>query len=176
MSTAVASGPLVVVMGASGCGKSTVGLALADRLRVPFRDADDLHPAANVDKMSRAIPLTDVDRAPWLDTVGEELALHRTTGMVIACSALRLAYRDVLRRHAPGVFFLHLEATKQVLAKRMAVRSEHFMPLTLLDSQLTTLEPLAGHEDGFAVDAARTVGEIIGVAERVIRAKAHRSV
>jgi gluconokinase len=164
------SGPLVVVMGVSGCGKSTTGAALADRLRVPFRDADDLHPAANVEKMSRGVPLTDDDRAPWLAIVGEELARHRLTGLVVACSALKASYRDVLRRHAPDVFFVHLEATKQVLAQRMVVRSEHFMPLTLLDSQLATLEPLGTDESGLVVSAAQSVDAITGVAERAIRA------
>lgn len=169
MSGTAMSAPLIVVMGVSGCGKSTVGLALADRLRVPFRDADDLHPASNVAKMSRGVPLTDEDRAPWLAAVGEELAGHGAAGMVIACSALRVAYRDVLRQHAPAVVFVHLEAQKQVIAKRMVVRSEHFMPLALLDSQLATLEPLAAHETGCRVDASRSVGEIIGAVERSVR-------
>ena len=161
--------PLIVVMGVSGCGKSTVGAALAERLRVPFRDADDLHPAANVDKMSRGIALTDDDRAPWLHLVGEELFRHRVTGLVIACSALRVAYRDILRAHAPATHFVHLETTRQVIAQRMVVRSEHFMPLTLLDSQIATLEPLAVDEHGHVVNAERSVTDIIAVAEREIR-------
>jgi gluconokinase len=164
------SRPLVVVMGVAGSGKSTVGAALADRLRLPFADADDLHPAANVDKMSRGIPLTDADRAPWLTAVGEEIARHRVPGLVVACSALKVAYRDALRAHAPEAVFLHLETTKQVLAQRMLVRSEHFMPLALLDSQLDTLEPLTGDENGFTIDARRSVDEITGRAERVLRA------
>lgn len=171
MTVLTASRPLVVVMGVAGSGKSTVGAALADRLRLPLGDADDLHPSANVEKMSQGIPLTDEDRAPWLDAVGEEIARHRVPGLVIACSALKVAYRDVLRAHAPEVFFLHLETTKRVLAQRMLVRSEHFMPLALLDSQLDTLEPLAGDENGFAIDARRSVDEIIGAAERVLRAE-----
>jgi gluconokinase len=164
-----ASGPLIVVMGVSGCGKSTVGLALADRLRIPFLDADDLHPASNVDKMSRGIPLTDDDRAPWLSAVGEKLARHGVTGLVVACSALKAAYREVLRRHAPEVFFVHLESSKQVIATRIVVRSEHFMPLTLLDSQLETLEPLSADERGVALNAAQSVLAIVGAAERAIR-------
>ncbi len=169
MSAVVTSPPLIVVMGVSGCGKSTVGLALADRLRVPFRDADDLHPASNVAKMSRGIPLTDEDRAPWLVAVGQELAAHGAAGMVIACSALKVAYRDVLRQHAPAVLFVHLEASKQVIAKRMVVRSEHFMPLALLDSQLATLEPLKADESGCSVDASPSIGTIIAVAEQEVR-------
>lgn len=167
------SAPTIIVMGVSGCGKSTVGAALAERLRVPFRDADDLHPAANVDKMSRGVPLTDEDRAPWLHLVGDELFRHRVTGVVIACSALRVAYRDILREHAPGTHFVHLETTRQVIAQRMVVRSEHFMPLALLDSQIATLEPLTADERGHAVNAGRSVDEIIGLAERRIRSAAH---
>ncbi|MFB4350762.1 gluconokinase [Microbacterium sp. CR_7] len=169
MSVIAPSGPLVVVMGVSGCGKSTIGAALAERLRVPFRDADDLHPASNVEKMSRSIPLTDEDRWPWLAIVGEDLARHRVTGIVVACSALRGVYRDVLREHAPDVFFVHLDASKQVIAQRMVVRSEHFMPLALLDSQIATLEPLAVGEAGLVVSAARSVDAIVGAAERAVR-------
>ncbi len=165
--------PLIVVMGVSGCGKSTVGAALAERLRMPFRDADDLHPAANVDKMSRGVALTDDDRAPWLHLVGEELSRHRVTGLVIACSALRVTYRDILRAHAPDVRFVHLDTTRQVIARRMVVRSEHFMPLTLLDSQIATLEPLTADERGHVVNADRSIDEIIGAAEREIRGVAH---
>lgn len=171
MTVLAASRPLVVVMGVAGSGKSTVGAALADRLRLPFADADDLHPAANVEKMSQGIPLTDDDRAPWLTAVGEEIERHRVPGLVIACSALKVAYRDALRAHAPEVFFLHLETSKRVLAQRMLVRSEHFMPLALLDSQLDTLEPLTAEENGFVIDARRGVDEIIGQAERVLRAE-----
>lgn len=168
MSTLPGTGPLIVVMGVSGCGKSTVGAALAERLRIPFRDADDLHPAGNVAKMSSGIPLTDEDRAPWLDAVGEEISRYRVPGVVMACSALKTTYRDVLRRHAPDVFFLHLEVTKRVLAARMVMRSEHFMPLALLDSQLGTLQPLSAEERGCAVDAGRAVDAILGDVERAI--------
>ncbi|MDP3949367.1 gluconokinase [Microbacterium sp.] len=164
------AGPLVVVMGVSGCGKSTVGSALADRLRTLFRDADDLHPASNVDKMSRGIPLTDEDRSPWLAAVGEELARHRSTGLVIACSALKTVYRGILRSHAPEVFFLHLDASKQLLAERMVTRSEHFMPLSLLESQLRALEPLSADESGIKVNADLRVGRIVTLAERAVRA------
>ncbi|GAT74268.1 shikimate kinase, partial [Microbacterium sp. HM58-2] len=160
--------PLIVVMGVSGCGKSTVGAALAAHLRVPFRDADDLHPTSNVDKMSRGIPLTDHDRAPWLAAVGEELALHRSSGMVIACSALKAAYRDILRTHAPGVFFVHLSVSKDVLAERMSARADHYMPLSLLESQLDTLEALTAGEGGIAVDAEQRVVEIVEAALRTI--------
>ncbi len=164
------TGALVIVMGVSGCGKSTVGAALADRLRIPFTDGDDLHPPSNVEKMSRGVPLTDDDRAPWLAAVGAELARRRSTGLVIACSALKAAYRDIIRAHAADVFFRHLQVTKQVLAARMVVRSEHFMPLSLLDSQLDTLQPLSADENGLAVDAEQSVDRIIGLAEKAVRA------
>ena len=161
--------PIIVVMGASGCGKSTIGQALADRLGLPFADADDFHPTANIQKMSNGIPLTDEDRAPWLTAVGAELDRHDLTGIVMACSALKVAYRDILRLQAPRVFFVHLDVTKQVLAKRMVVRSEHFMPLTLLESQLATLEPLEPHENGLTVNADQPVEKITTRAERAIR-------
>ncbi|MDQ4215149.1 gluconokinase [Microbacterium capsulatum] len=170
--SAPAHAPLVVVMGVSGCGKSTVGAALADRLRIPFQDADDLHPDTNIDKMARGIPLTDDDRAPWLATVGRELAQSESTGLVIACSALRTAYRDILRAHAANVVFVHLAATRNVLAARMMVRSAHFMPLSLLESQLATLEPLSPQENGLTADADQSIERILGIAEPAIRALA----
>ncbi len=153
--------PLVVVMGVSGSGKSTVGAALADALGVPFTDADGLHPAANVAKMTRGIPLTDADREPWLDAVGARLAEHSGTGLVVACSALRRTYRDRLRAHAPSTVFVHLSGDAAVLAERMGGRSGHFMPTALLDSQLATLEPLAADEAGTTLDIRRPVEEIV---------------
>jgi len=133
--------PPVVVMGVSGSGKSTVGALLAERLGVPFVDGDALHPATNVAKMAAGIPLTDDDRWPWLDAVGERLA-H--SPVVVACSALRRAYRDRLRAAAPGARFVLLDGTRELLAERMHERTasqpDHFMPLALLDSQLATLE------------------------------------
>lgn len=169
--TIPAAAPVIVVMGASGCGKSTIGQALADRLGVAFADADDFHPPANIQKMSQGTPLTDEDRAPWLTAVGEELDRNTLTGIVIACSALKTAYRDLLRAHAPRVFFVHLDVTRQVLANRMVVRSEHFMPLTLLESQLATLEPLAPDETGLTVNADQPVEHIATLAEQAIRTR-----
>ena len=152
--------PLVVVMGVSGSGKSTVGEAVATRLGVPFTDGDSLHPEANVTKMHDGTPLTDADRAPWLDAVGTELAGHSDTGLVVACSALRRDYRDRLRDHAPATLFLHLTGDRTVLAERMSGREDHFMPAALLDSQLDTLEPLAADESGVTLDTARPVAEL----------------
>lgn len=154
--------PLVVVMGVSGSGKSTVGAALAQRLRVPFGDADDFHPQANIDKMSAGHALDDDDRRPWLAAIGEWLG-HRagTTGGVVTCSALKRAYRDQIREAAPDVLFVHLAGSRDVIARRQASRPGHFMPASLLDSQFATLEPLGADENGFALDVAQSVDELV---------------
>ena len=151
---------LVVVMGVSGVGKTAVGRALAARLRVPYADADDLHPPANVEKMRAGIPLTDEDRMPWLQRVGAWLHAHEPTGGVMSCSALRRSYRQVLVAAAPRTTFLHLTASEDVLRARMAGR-RHFMPAALLDSQLRTLEPLASDEPGVQVDSAPSVQAVL---------------
>jgi len=132
--------PLLVVMGVSGSGKSTVGAALAARLNLPFEDADALHPAANIARMTAGIALTDADRWPWLDRVAAEIARWRAarTGGVIACSALKRAYRD--RLAAPDVTFVYLAEPPAVIRARLAHRRGHFMPPTLVDSQFETLE------------------------------------
>lgn len=155
--------PLVVVMGVSGSGKSTVGAALAQRLRVPFADADDLHPEENVAKMARGEPLDDADRWPWLEEVGRWLAAHPASGSggVVSCSALKRAYRDVLRDHAPGAGFVLLHGSREVIQRRQAVRPGHFMPAALLDSQFATLEPFDPDEDGVVIDVAQSVDAIV---------------
>ena len=150
----------VVVMGVSGSGKSTVGAALAGRLRVPFEDADDLHPSANIAKMSRGEPLDDADRYPWLELIGMWLVNHADGG-VIACSALKRKYRDQLRHHCHDVVFLHLEGGRELIEKRQASRPGHFMPASLLTSQFQTLEPLAPDERGVVVEVAGSVDEIV---------------
>ncbi len=150
----------LVVMGVSGSGKSTVGAALAQRLRVPFEDADDLHPPANIAKMSRGEPLDDDDRHPWLELVGQWLAAHEDGG-VMSCSALRRSYRDQIRGLAPDVRFLLLSGTKEVIAARQAARPGHFMPASLLASQFATLEPLAPDEDGVVIDVEHSVDAIV---------------
>lgn len=147
--------PLIVVMGVSGSGKTTVGLVLADRLGVRFVDGDDLHPPENVAKMRAGIPLTpltDGDRQPWLNRVGSTLADARGTGVVVACSALKRDYRDTIRRHAPRAVFVWLTTDPGRLTERLSRRAGHFMPASLLASQLDTLQPLAGDEPGAAVD------------------------
>ncbi len=153
-------GSPVVVMGVSGSGKSTVGAALAQRMRVPFADADDFHPAANIAKMSAGHALDDDDRYPWLEAIGEWLAHHRTGG-VMSCSALKRKYRDQLRRHCRDVVFLHLSGSPEVIRRRQASRPGHFMPAALLDSQFATLEPLGPDEAGTAIDVDQSIDAIV---------------
>jgi gluconokinase len=142
---------LVVVMGVSGVGKSVVGEALARRLSLPYVDADALHPPENVEKMRAGTPLTDVDRWPWLTRVGAVLQAHDEQGLVVSCSALRRAYRDVLVQAAPRSVFCHLVAEPALLQARLSARREHFMPASLLASQLATLEPLQPDEPGLSL-------------------------
>ncbi|ANC30267.1 gluconokinase [Isoptericola dokdonensis] len=160
-----------VVMGVAGCGKSTVGGLLAARLGVRFVDADDLHPAHNVATMAAGTPLTDADRLPWLARVADVLSQGADAGepVVVACSALRRAYRDALRAGAGGdVAFVHLHGDRALLAERIAARADHFMPPALLDSQLATLEPLEADETGFVLDVARPPGRTaVAAADRL---------
>jgi gluconokinase len=149
-----------VVMGVSGSGKSTVGAALAQRLGVPFADADDLHPPENLAKMTAGQPLEDSDRFPWLEAVGGWLADHPEGG-VMSCSALKRRYRDQLRRHTAGVRFLMLDGSHDVIERRQARRPGHFMPTTLLASQLATLEPLEPDENGIVMDVDQGVDDIV---------------
>jgi carbohydrate kinase (thermoresistant glucokinase family) len=156
----------LVVMGVAGCGKSSLGAALATALALPFTDADDLHPAANRAKMAAGHPLTDNDRWPWLQAVGAVLAAEAG---VVACSALRRSYRDRLRETAGPVQFLHLIAPREVIAERLAARRGHFMPLALLDSQLATLEPLAPAE-GWTLNVSGSQEANLGTALQLLRA------
>jgi gluconokinase len=147
----------VVVMGVSGTGKSTIGAALADVLGIPFVEGDDLHPEANVAKMAAGIPLTDDDRAPWLDRIAAELG----SPVVVACSALKRRYRDRLREAAPDLALVYLHGTAELLAARVEGREGHFMPTALLQSQLDTLEEPAPDEDAIPVDVALRPDEIV---------------
>lgn len=158
-----AAGPKirVIVMGVSGCGKTTIGDLVARELGVPFLDGDSLHPVENVAKMAAGTPLTDEDRWPWLATVGSRLAAAGDGGLVLACSALRRSYRDAIRAQAPDTIFLHLHGSKEVLRARTEGRSGHFMPPALLDSQLATLEPLEADEAGIVVDIAAPVDQVV---------------
>ena len=143
--------PRVVVMGVSAAGKSTVAAELASMLGVPFADADDLHPEDNRAKMAAGVPLTDDDRWPWLAKVGTTLS-KADHGLVIACSALRRSYRDLIRHAAPDAFFLHLTGDRELLRSRSSARVGHFMPHSLLESQFATLEPLEADERGATID------------------------
>jgi len=151
----------IVVMGVSGSGKSTVGAALAQRLRVPFADADDFHPPANIAKMTSGRPLNDDDRYPWLAAIGEWLADHCDGGGVMSCSALKRKYRDQLRRHCPATEFVHLSGTREVVGRRQASRPGHFMPSSLLASQFETLEPLEPDERGITIDVDQNIDSIV---------------
>ncbi|WP_433755303.1 gluconokinase [Nocardia sp. CA-135398] len=152
---------IVVVMGVSGCGKSTVGALLAQTLQVEYAEGDDFHPATNIEKMAAGVPLTDADRAPWLDIVAAWLGERRERGGVVSCSALKRSYRDRLRAAAPEAYFVHLSASRAELARRMQTRRGHFMPATLLDSQLAALQPLASDEFGITVDATKDPAELV---------------
>ena len=148
----------VVLMGVAGCGKSSVGEALALRLGIPYRDGDDLHPAENVEKMRQGVPLTDADRWPWLDRVAEALA---QPPVIIGCSALKRSYRDRIRAGAGGpVRFVHLDGSRQLIAARMAERQGHYMPLSLLDSQFAALEP-PGPDEAMRVDIDQTLDALV---------------
>ncbi|MGP0223252.1 MULTISPECIES: gluconokinase [unclassified Paenarthrobacter] len=146
--------PPLVVMGVSGCGKSTIGSLLGAQLGMPFQDGDDLHPAANKAKMGAGIPLDDSDRKPWLEEIGRTLRASMDQGApsIIACSALKRSYRELLRTHVPNVVFVHLHGDRETLLARMNARDHEFMPSSLLDSQLSTLEPLADDEKHVLAD------------------------
>ncbi|WP_413231579.1 gluconokinase [Microbacterium sp. M28] len=151
----------VVVMGVQGIGKSTIGRLLGDRLGVPFIDGDRLHPPRNVESMAAGIPLTDADREPWLHAVGETLAAHKATGVVVACSALRRTYRDLIRSHEPDVRFVEPWGPIELVAERVGARTHEYMPATLLQSQYDTLEPLAEDERGLRVSVVQTPEQIV---------------
>lgn len=148
----------VVVMGPSGSGKSLVGASVAAALRAEFVDGDDLHPRANVAKMASGKPLDDADRAPWLDAVAATL---RAPSIVVACSALRRAYRDRIRAQVGAVVFVELVVSDAQLRTRVS-RRDHFMPASLLDSQLTTLEPLTSDEAGVRVANDADLPSVVG--------------
>lgn len=157
----------VIVMGVSGAGKSTVGAALAAALGASFVDGDDLHPPANVAKMAGGVPLDDDDRAPWLDEVGRTLA--GGASVVVACSALKRRYRDRIRAVAPDTVTIALDGSRELLGARLGARIDHFMPASLLDSQLGALEPLGADEAGAIVSIDATPAEVVSAALDAVR-------
>lgn len=148
--------PVVVVMGVCGSGKTEIGRRLAAQLGCDFLDGDDFHPPSNVEKMRAGTPLTDADRWPWLDRLAAEIGtrLADGRGAVVACSALARRYRDRLGIARPGVTLVHLDGDRDLFARRLAARQGHFMPATLLDSQLATLERPAPEEQAIVVNVA----------------------
>jgi carbohydrate kinase (thermoresistant glucokinase family) len=154
--SAVVDAPRIVVMGVSGCGKSTLGQALALALGVELLEGDELHPPRNVERMAAGIPLTDADRAPWLAALAARLVQARAArrGLVVACSALKRAYRDILRGGAPDLLLVHLHGERALLAERLARRRGHNTPAALLQSQLDTLEPPLADERAVTIDIA----------------------
>jgi len=146
--------PILVVMGVSGAGKTTVGELIAERLDWPFVDGDDLHPEANIDKMRSGVPLTDADRAPWLAAIGAWIDARAKADQpgVVACSALKRAYRARLREGRPQVRIVYLRGSQTEIAERLAHRSGHFWPAKLLASQFADLEPPATDEHAIVVD------------------------
>ena len=159
--------PLIVVMGVAGSGKTTIASGLAERLGVPFVEGDSLHPAANVKKMAAGTPLTDEDRWPWLEAIGERMEVERITGhgVVVSCSALRHAYRDCLRRKVHGkVQFILLDGSRDLISDRMRKRKGHFMPPALLDSQFATLEKPTPDEHAVILDISHPVPSLLAEA------------
>ncbi len=156
----------VVVFGVSGCGKTTVARGISAATGLVFAEADEFHSPANVARMRAGEPLTDADRMPWLRALADWMGRQDTTGVgtVLACSALRRHYRDILRDGTPGVVFVHLQASPRLIRGRLEERTGHFMPPSLLDSQLATLEPLQPDEDGIVLDASDPPAHLIAAA------------
>ncbi|MFC9329876.1 gluconokinase [Kitasatospora sp. NPDC057015] len=163
--------PTIVVMGVSGVGKTTVARLLAERLALPYAEADDFHPPANIAKMSAGTPLDDSDRAPWLRALGGWLGERAAagTGGVVTCSALKRRYRDTLRASCPGAFFLHLSGGHELVGDRLAHRTGHFMPASLLGSQYAALEPLRSDERGAVLDVGPAPEELVEMAVELLR-------
>ncbi|MFC4376187.1 gluconokinase [Nocardia halotolerans] len=156
---------VIVVMGVSGSGKTTVGGLLAAQLGWAYAEADSFHPRTNIDKMAAGTPLDDTDRTPWLRAIATWIGAHAAGGGVVSSSALAHRYRDILRTGGP-VWFLHLHGTPELIATRMAARPGHFMPTSLLDSQFAALEPLSGAEAGLVAEVTESAERIVDAAVR----------
>jgi gluconokinase len=152
-----------VIMGVCGCGKSTVGTGLAQALGVSYIEGDKFHPAENVEKMSAGVPLTDDDRAGWLNALADQIrnASDHGVGLVVSCSALKRRYRDLLRQADPALRFAHLHGPRDLIAARLAARTDHYMPPALLDSQLRDLEPLQADEAGLLLDIGQPPADLV---------------
>ncbi|MEJ5086928.1 gluconokinase [Brucella pseudogrignonensis] len=151
----------IIVMGVSGSGKSTVGEKLAEALNLPFLEGDSLHPKSNVDKMASGIPLQDEDRWPWLDKIGERMATAEQ-GLIVSCSSLKKSYRERLRAAVGGqLAFVFLDGSFEVLHEHMGHRTGHFMPVTMLESQLATLESPVGEPLVFRADVVDPIEKIV---------------
>ncbi|MCU6433154.1 gluconokinase [Undibacterium sp. Jales W-56] len=150
-------------MGVCGCGKSEIGQRLANELAIPFIEGDKYHPPANILKMQAAIPLTDIDRADWLQQLKQQLAAARAKGqgLVLSCSALKRAYRDLLREADPALVFVHLDGDRELITARMRARNDHFMPLSLLDSQLADLQALQADEQSIRLNIQKEPAVLI---------------
>jgi carbohydrate kinase (thermoresistant glucokinase family) len=159
----VPPGTVLVVMGVSGCGKTTVARALADRLGLPFLEGDSRHPAENVAKMAGGTPLSDADRWPWLAAIAAWIDAQRAAGKggVVTCSALKRAYRSVIIGERPDVRLVHLDGDRETIAARLAARTGHFMPPSLLASQFDALEQPSLHEHPITVDVTWPVEQIV---------------
>jgi gluconokinase len=168
--------PVIVVMGVSGVGKTTLAQVLADHLGLPRAEADDFHPAANIAKMAAGVPLDDHDRQPWLRALGGWLAEQAAAGRggVATCSALRRDYRDTLRRCCPTAFFLHLTGDRALVGDRITRRTGHFMPPALLDSQYALLEPLQADEYGAVLEVGLPPETLAEHASALLRRPGHR--
>ncbi|HWG25625.1 gluconokinase, GntK/IdnK-type [Actinospica sp.] len=167
---------VVIVIGVSGSGKSTVGRALAEEMSVPFLDGDELHTAASIAKMAAGRPLDDEDRLPWLASLAVRVGeMAAADGGVIACSALKRKYRDALLAAAPTVRFLQLAVDKEAAWERVAARVDHFMPAALVESQFCEYEPLQRGEPGMIVDAMRELAEKVEAFEEYLSSPARRN-
>ena len=155
----------LVVCGVSGCGKTSLGRALSTALSLPFQDADDFHSVANREKMSSGVPLTDADREPWLNLCAEWLLSIAAHGGILACSALRKRYRDVLTKAAPALVFVYIATTSEgdetVLAARLKNRPSHFFSASLLSSQLATVEPPTSDERAILIPISSSIADAV---------------
>ncbi|RBY89344.1 gluconokinase [Blastococcus sp. TF02A-30] len=163
----------IVVMGVSGSGKSTVASGLVERLGWEFAEGDEFHPKANVEKMAAGHPLDDEDRWPWLRKLAGWIGEHEQAGrsVVVTCSALKRSYRDLLREGNPSVWFAHVTVDPDLLRERLRRRAGHYMPASLLDSQLATLEPLQPDEPGAAVSGAGAPDQVLDELLAVLEAE-----